>query len=99
MHASESSGDPNETTAGGALGRLVGKAKTAIGSMIGNEALQREGNLQRAQSEAEQRAEKERQAADLRREELALEEQSAQAAAERDRLRTDLEAEDRKERI
>ena len=36
------------TTVGGAVGRFVGKAKAAVGSLIGNDDLQREGNLQRA---------------------------------------------------
>jgi uncharacterized protein YjbJ (UPF0337 family) len=91
--------ESNETTAGGALGRLVGKTKAAVGSLIGNKDLQREGNLQQAQSEAEVRAGAETRASELRRQEITLEEQRVAAAAERDRLRSELEAQDRKERI
>jgi uncharacterized protein YjbJ (UPF0337 family) len=94
-----SDSESTEETAGGALGRLVGKAKAAFGSLTGNEALTREGNLQQARSEAEQQAEKETDAAELRRQELSVEEQRAEAAAERDRLRTELAAEDDKQRI
>ena len=91
--------ESTETTAGGLLGRVVGKAKAAVGALVGNDDLQREGNLQQAQSEAEGRAETEARAAELRRQELSVEEQRAEAAAERDRLRTELDAEDLKERI
>jgi uncharacterized protein YjbJ (UPF0337 family) len=91
--------ESTETTGGGVLGRVVGKAKSAVGSLIGNHDLQREGNLQQAQSDAEQQAAKEQQAAELRREAVAVEEQRANAAAERDRLRTELAAEDRLDRI
>ena len=91
--------ESNETTAGGAFGRLAGRAKAAVGSLLGNEDLKREGNLQQAQSEAEVRAAEETQASELRRQEIALEEQRVADAAERDRLRTELETEERKERI
>ena len=74
-----------ETTTGGVLGRVVGKVKAVAGSLTGNDDLKREGNLQQAQSEAEQRAAGEQQAAKLKREEVALEEQRAEAAAVRDR--------------
>lgn len=88
-----------ETTTGGVVGRLVGKAKSAAGALVGNEGLQREGNLQQARVEAEADAERERQAAELRAEEVAVTARRAEAAAERDRLRAEVEAEDRKERI
>src|ERR1700704_5992918 len=91
--------ESTETTAGGLLGRVIGKAKAAVGGLVGNDDLKREGNLQQAQSEAEEQAAREERAADLRRQEVAIEEQRAEAAAERDRLRTELEAEDAKERI
>ena len=90
--------ESNETTAGGAIGRLIGKVKASVGSVIRNNDLQREGNLQQAQSEAEARANEETRAAELRRQEIALEEQRVSADAERDRLRSELETEDRKER-
>jgi uncharacterized protein YjbJ (UPF0337 family) len=88
-----------EKTAGGLIGQVVGKAKSAVGSLLGNENLKREGNLQQAQVEAEADAVREKQAAELRREEAAVKEQRAEAAAERDRLRTELTAEDLRERI
>ena len=91
--------ESRENTTGGALGRLVGRAKAAVGSLIGSNELQREGNLQQAQSEAELRADAETRASELRRQEITLEEQRVAAAAERDRLRNELEAQDRKERI
>jgi uncharacterized protein YjbJ (UPF0337 family) len=91
-----SESEPTETTAGGAVGRFVGKAKSMLGSLTGNDDLQREGNLQQAQSEAEQRAASAQQAAELRNNEVAVEARRADAVAERDRLRTELEAEERK---
>ena len=42
-----------EETAGGALGRIAGKAKEVAGSAIGNEDLAREGRLQQAAVEQE----------------------------------------------
>ena len=60
-----------ETTAGGAVGQVIGKAKVAVGSLLGNADLQREGNLQQAQVEAEIDAERETQAAELRDQEAA----------------------------
>jgi uncharacterized protein YjbJ (UPF0337 family) len=90
--------ESQETTTAGAVGRFVGKVKSAAGALVGNEDLQREGNLQQARVEAEAAAERERQAAQLRAEEAAVTERRAQAAAERDRLRAEVDAEDRKER-
>jgi uncharacterized protein YjbJ (UPF0337 family) len=43
----------SERTAGGVVGKVVGKAKEALGGAIENEDLAREGRLQQAQSEAE----------------------------------------------
>jgi uncharacterized protein YjbJ (UPF0337 family) len=88
----------SEEVAGGALGKVVGKAKSAIGSLIGNDELQREGNLQQATIEAEADAERERAAAEARREEAALLEERADASAERDRLRTELQADEQVDR-
>ena len=42
-----------ETTTGGALGKVVGKAKEMVGKAIGEDDLAREGRLQQAQGEAE----------------------------------------------
>src|SRR5260221_7595330 len=91
--------EPTQTTAGGLVGRIVGRAKSAIGSLTGNHDLQREGNLQQAQSEAEQQAATAQHAAELRRNEVAVDEQRADTEAERDRLRAQLEAEALEERI
>lgn len=88
-----------ETTSGGLVGQIVGKAKTAIGSLLGKADLEREGNLQQAQAEAEVIAAREKNAADLQRREAAVDEQRAEAAAERDRLRIELEAEELRRRI
>ena len=44
--------ETSEQTAGGVIGRLVGKAKEAAGSLAGNEDVAREGRLQQAQAEA-----------------------------------------------
>lgn len=90
---------PTETTAGGALGRVIGKAKSAVGSLLGNDELQREGNLQAAQSEAEIRAERATQAAEQRRAEAETREQRQRAEAERDQLEAELEAQERSEAI
>jgi uncharacterized protein YjbJ (UPF0337 family) len=88
-----------ETTAGGVLGRVVGKAKAAVGGLVGNDDLKREGNLQQAQSEAELIAERETEAAEQRKQRAAVDEQRTQATAERGRLEAELEAEERKENI
>jgi uncharacterized protein YjbJ (UPF0337 family) len=88
-----------ETTAGGAVGHVLGKLKSAVGSLVGNDELQREGNLQQAQVESEAEAVHEREGAALRREELDVVERKAEAAAERERLQAEVDTEDRKERI
>jgi uncharacterized protein YjbJ (UPF0337 family) len=91
--------EARETTAGGVVGRVVGKAKSAVGSLVGNEDLQREGNLQQARVEAEADAERETQTAELRSEEAAVVAQRAEAVAERDRLRAEIASEDRQEQL
>lgn len=91
--------DSPETTAGGVIGQIVGKAKSAVGSLLGKDDLEREGNLQQAQAEAEVDARREEQAAELRRHEAAVSEQLADAVAERERLLVEIESEDRKEHI
>jgi uncharacterized protein YjbJ (UPF0337 family) len=88
-----------QSTAGGLVGRVVGKAKTAIGSLVGNDDLEREGNLQQAQVEAEAVAARESRLAELRRREATIAEERAEAAAERDRLAIDLVTEDQKDRV
>src|SRR4051794_40324109 len=91
--------ESSETTTGGAVGRLVGKAKAAAGSLLGNSDLEREGRLQQAQADAEARAATANDAARLGREQTTLEEKRLAAADERDRLRGEIEAEDRQEQI
>ncbi len=91
--------DSPETTAGGLVGQIVGKAKSAAGALFRNEDLKREGNLQQARAEAEIAAEREQDAARLRLEEAAVTERRAEAAAERHRLRTELAAEGLRERV
>jgi uncharacterized protein YjbJ (UPF0337 family) len=94
-----SEGESTETTAGGIAGRVIGKAKAAVGSLIGSDQLQREGNLQHAQSEAEAQAEKAHEVAEQREREAEIEAERADTIAERDRLKADLEAEERKAAI
>src|SRR3954454_22552610 len=91
--------ESTERTTRGVLGQVLGKAKAAVGGLVGNENLKREGNLQHAQAEAEVLAERETDAAEQRKQEAAVEEQRAEATAERDRLEAELEAEERKENI
>src|SRR5258707_1668284 len=43
----------SERTAGGLVGKVAGKAKAAVGSLVGNGDLAREGRLQQAQVDAE----------------------------------------------
>src|SRR5688500_15372479 len=90
---------PSETTASGVLCRVVGKAKAAVGSVLGDEELQREGNLQDAAAEAEVVAAREAEEAEQRRREAEVVEQRAEAAAERDRLKAELEAEEGKVKV
>jgi uncharacterized protein YjbJ (UPF0337 family) len=61
-----------ERIGGGLVGKLVGRAKEAAGSALGNGDLAREGRLQQAGAEAEQEAaaraeEAERRAAEAER--------------------------------
>jgi uncharacterized protein YjbJ (UPF0337 family) len=78
-----SESDHPEEVAGGVFGKVVGKAKSAVGSLVGNDA----------------DAEREQAAAEVRRQQAELLEQRADAAAERDRLRTELQAEEQADRI
>ena len=77
------SDERSETTKGGALGRLVGKAKAVAGAALANDELKREGNLQQAASEAEVAAEREEASADQRTREAQVDEARAEAEAER----------------
>src|SRR3954463_14288279 len=86
-----------ETTAGGMVGKLAGKAKAAAGSLTGNDDLAREGRLQEAQSEAEITARKEEAEAQQARAEAELEAERAETKAERDELRNELTEQEREE--
>ena len=90
----------SEETAGGALGRIAGKAKEVAGSALGHDELSREGRLQQAGADAELKAQQE---ADLQaaqddtrheREQLLAEQAEAERerAVERDRVRAESEA-------
>ncbi len=58
--------DPDtQRTAGGVLGRVAGKAKELSGELTGNEDLAREGRLQQAQADADERARREAAEAEL----------------------------------
>ena len=85
--------------AGGMFGKVVGKAKTVIGSLSGKDDLEREGRLQQAQVQAEEDTRRREEEAALRRREVTISGEQAATIAERDRLRVDIEAEDRQARI
>ena len=52
-----------ESTTGGLLGKVAGKAKEAVGSVVGNDDLAREGRLQQSQADADiEAAERSKQA-------------------------------------
>jgi uncharacterized protein YjbJ (UPF0337 family) len=89
----------NASVAGGALGKIAGKAKEAVGSVVGNEDLAREGRLQSAAVDAE--ADATRRAAEAERAEnaAAIAEAKDEIVLERERLHAELAAETREERI
>jgi len=75
-----------EEVTGGLAGRVAGKIKTAVGSVTGNDALEREGRLQDAHADAPGEARDE--AAEARRAEAEadVEQRRAETEAERERL-------------
>ncbi|MBA3407244.1 MAG: CsbD family protein, partial [Solirubrobacterales bacterium] len=91
--------DQSENTAGGALGRLAGKAKAAAGAALGNEELAREGRLQEAQSDAEREAAREREQARLLEEEADSAGRRAELMREREQLHGELATEEREAAI
>jgi uncharacterized protein YjbJ (UPF0337 family) len=91
--------DSDERTVGGLVGKVVGKAKEALGGATENDDLAREGRLQQVQSEAGLEAQKTAEQAREREARGALEERSAEVGAERDRLRAEAEAQEREEQI
>ncbi|MCW2968648.1 MAG: hypothetical protein JWM71_2420 [Solirubrobacteraceae bacterium] len=86
--------DTAETTAGGLVGKLAGKAKAAAGSLIGNEDLAREGRLQEASSEAELVARREAAEARVQSDQARVVEEKAQTDEERRRLEAEVAAEE-----
>ena len=87
--------EPDERTASGVVGTVIGKAKSVVGSLLGNDELQREGNLQQAQADAEVEAERERRAAEQARHEAEVAAEKVEITAERERLRAEIAAEER----
>src|SRR5688572_15880094 len=88
-----------EETAGGPLGKLAGKAKEAAGSVLGDEALAREGRLQQAQADADAQAAQAGAEAEQRQAEAEVDGAQVENELERERLRTELAAEDREAAI
>ena len=88
-----------QPTAGGVAGRMIGKVKSAVGSLFGNASLEREGNLQQAQADAAEEAEHRRSTADFQRGALGIEAERVDLELERERLRTEVEADERKARV
>lgn len=86
----------NQKTAGGPLGKLVGKAKEVAGSAFGDDTLAREGRLQQASVDAEVVAEREKAEAKQRQAEADLEGEKVQIEAEKRRLQAEV-AEDQRE--
>ncbi len=89
----------SERTAGGVVGKVVGKAKEALGGAIENEDLAREGRLQQAQSETELEAAREAEKARAHEDEAVLRERQTEIAAQRDQLRNEVAANQREAEI
>ena len=87
--------DASETTAGGPLGRLIGKAKEVAGKVIGQGDLAREGRLQQAQADAEARAQGRTAHAEQLQSEQQLEAAKQENELERQRLQTEIAATER----
>ena len=80
----------SEDTAGGRVGKLVGKAKAALGSVAGNEELAREGRLQEAQTDAEAEAARRAREAEQHEAQAELEAARNENTEKRERLRAEL---------
>ena len=80
----------SEDTAGGPVGKLVGKAKAALGSVAGNEELAREGRLQEAQTDAEAEAARRAREAEQHEAQAELEAARNENTEKRERLRAEL---------
>ena len=82
--------DTPEKTAGGAVGKVVGKVKEAAGELFGQDDLAREGRLQQAQVDAEVVAETHAAEAEQLQTEQQLEADKQENELERQRLRTEI---------
>jgi uncharacterized protein YjbJ (UPF0337 family) len=89
----------SERTAGGVVGKVVGKAKEALGGAIENEDLAREGRLQQAQSEAELEARREAEKARAHEDQAIIRERQTEIAGQRDQLRNEVAANQREAEI
>jgi uncharacterized protein YjbJ (UPF0337 family) len=89
----------SERTAGGMVGRVVGKAKEAAGGAIENQDLAREGRLQQAQSEAELEARREAEKARAHEDQAIIRERQTEIAGQRDQLRNQVAADQREAEI
>src|ERR1700750_1893932 len=87
----------DETTRGGVLGKIAGRAKAAVGGLTDNDDLAREGRLQEAQADAEVRARREEAEARQPEPGAKLEEERVETQAERDRLAAEVDAQKREE--
>jgi len=90
-----------EATAGGAIGKLTGRAKELAGTVLGRDDLHREGKLQQVQSEAEKDAATLAAEAKQKEGEAELEQEKAEAAVERSQVELEageIESEERAER-
>src|SRR5205814_3681406 len=88
-----------ERTAGGVVGKVVGKAKELAGEATGREDLAREGRLQQAQSDAERDARGSAGDARRREAEAHLREEQAETDIERRSLENEVAAQQRELRI
>jgi uncharacterized protein YjbJ (UPF0337 family) len=88
-----------EETAGGLVGKLAGKVKAAVGSVIGHDDLAREGHLQHAQSDAERDARGAAADARQRQAEVELEAATTDNELERDRVQAEVARKDAETRI
>ena len=88
-----------ETTTGGALGKVVGKAKEMVGKAIGEDDLAREGRLQQAQGEAEAVAQRHSAQAKLSEVEQRVEAEKRENALERERLQTEIASSEREKEL
>jgi uncharacterized protein YjbJ (UPF0337 family) len=89
----------SERTAGGMVGKVVGKTKEALGGAIENDDLAREGRLQQAQSEAELEARREAEKARAHEDQAVIRERQTEIAGQRDQLRNEVAADQREAEI